>query len=50
MVGDDFGTERLLSLVNRVFKEEDFDEVMFLWKGFIHICDMTLFVLQSVLL
>ena len=28
MVGDSFSSDRLVSLVNRVFKEEDFDEVL----------------------
>ena len=36
MVGDSFSSDRLVSLVNRVFKEEDFDEVLlqnyFTWK------------------
>ena len=28
MVGDSFSSDRLVSLVNRGFKEEDFDEVL----------------------
>ena len=36
MVGDKLGPGQLVSLVNRVFKEEDFDEVcqqnVFAWK------------------
>lgn len=28
MVGDNLGPDQIVSLVNRVFKEEDFDEVL----------------------